>query len=220
MPSSTSASADANTDRPFVVVLGLDLEETGSSGFAFDQAARIVGRIPGAVLHVLHVRHVVAPDAAAEPSETAGLLRLYVSEKSAVLGDAAPTRVGIHVRSGDSAKQIAQLAAEVTADLIVVGSHKAPLKNIFLSTTAERVMAVATCPVFVAGPRPRPEPSHNIVIEPPCPDCVRQRDLTQGRQWWCARHSESHHLRRHHAYSYQSGMPFETHDSEVSATGV
>jgi len=210
-------AADTDNERPFVVVLGLDLDETGSSGFAFEQAARIAGRIAGAVLHVLHV---LAPEAASTAPETAGLLRLYVSEKSTVLGDAAPTLMGIHVRRGDPAKEIAQLAAEVAADLVVVGSHRAPLKNLFLSTTAERVMAVATCPVFVAGPKPRPQPSHVIVIDPPCPDCVKQREVTEGRTWWCARHSENHHLRRHHAYSYQGELPFETHDSEVTATGV
>jgi nucleotide-binding universal stress UspA family protein len=213
-----SSSITSDNAGPFVVVLGLDLSDTESSGFAFDQAARMVGRIPDAVLHVLHV---LAPEAAtASAPETAGLLRLYVSEKAVVLGAAAPACVGIHVRRGDAGREIAQLASEVAADVIVVGSHRAPVRNLFLSTTAERVMAVAPCPVFVAGPRPRPQPSHMIVIDPPCPDCVQQRALTEGRAWWCARHSENHHLRRHHAYSYQSGLPFESHDSEVSATGV
>jgi nucleotide-binding universal stress UspA family protein len=152
------SSSITNDDvLPFVVVLGLDLVDTESSGFAFDRAARIVGRIPGAVLHVLHV---LAPDAAtASALETAGLLRLYVSEKASVLGTAAPASVGVHVRRGDPAKEIAQLAVEVMADMIVVGSHKAPLKNLFVNTTAEHVMSVASCPVFVAGPRPRPQPS-------------------------------------------------------------
>ncbi|MGO9838279.1 MAG: universal stress protein, partial [Polyangiaceae bacterium] len=150
-----SSTITSDNAGPFVVVLGLDLTDTESSGFAFDQAARMVGRIPDAVLHVLHV---LAPEAAtASAPESAGLLRLYVSEKAVVLGAAAPARVGIHVRRGDAAREIAQLAVEVTADVIVVGSHKAPVKNLFLSTTAERVMAVAACPVFVAGPRPRPQ---------------------------------------------------------------
>jgi hypothetical protein len=73
---------------------------------------------------------------------------------------------------------------------------------------------------MVAGPRPAPAPSHVIVIDPPCPDCVAARASSQGRTWWCARHSEHHHLRRHHRYSYQSHLPFAEHDSEVRATGV
>jgi nucleotide-binding universal stress UspA family protein len=212
----SSATAN-NSKRPFAVVLGVDLDDTESSGFAFDQAARIVARIPGAVMHILHVQ--VAETSAATVMEAAGLLRLYITEKAAMLGEASPTGVGIHVRRGDAAKEIAQLAADVSADMIVVGSHKAPhLKSLFVGSTAERVMAASKCPVFVAGPRPHPQPSHTIVIEAACPDCLTQRAATQGKSWWCPRHTESHHLRRHHAYSYQSALPFESHDQEVSAT--
>ena len=51
------------------------------------------------------------------------------------------------------------------------------------------VMATAMCPVLVAGPRPHPKPSHIVVIEAPCPDCVQTRQATLGRTWWGARHS-------------------------------
>ena len=82
-------------------------------------------------------------------------------------------------------------------------------------------MATATCPVVVAGPRPKPQPSHIITIEGPCPDCVQARVETHGARWWCARHSEHHAvLRHHHLYSYHTELPFSDHDSEISATGV
>jgi nucleotide-binding universal stress UspA family protein len=204
----------------FLIVVAVDLTDTSSSGFAFDQAARIARRIAESELHVVNV----LPDEPAKSGrahEAAGLLRLYVEEKARVLGDMTDQRFGIHVRMGDAAMQIAQLGADVGADLIVVGSHHAPrLKNLVLGSTAERVMAHATCPVFVAGPRPKVEPSHVIVIEGPCPDCVETRMATDGKQWWCTRHSERHNLRRHHIYSYHSDFPFAEHDSEVAATGV
>jgi hypothetical protein len=105
--------------------------------------------------------------------------------------------------------------------MIVVGAHRRyTVKNLFLGWTAERLMGTAKCPVLVAGPRPLPHTSHVIYIDPPCPDCVTARAESQGRKWWCARHSEHHHLRRHHIYSYQNRLPFEEHDSEVTATGV
>ncbi len=211
-------SSDSGADRPFVLVVAVDLSDTDSSGFALDQAARIAVRIPDSEMHILHV---AALDDDAEAARIAGLLRLYVSEKAAQLGGLARQSVGIHVRQGDAAKEIAQLAHEVGADMIVVGSHKGPhLKTLVLGTTAERVMAVSACPVVIAGPRPRPQPSHVITIEPPCPDCVEARRATEGRTWWCRRHSESHHVAHRHPYSYQSGLPFEQHDSEVAATGV
>jgi nucleotide-binding universal stress UspA family protein len=205
--------------RPFALVLGLDLTDTETSGYALDQAARITARIPCSEMHVVHVTRSDVSLAVAR--EAVGLLQLYVRDKEACLPELAQQAVGIHVRRGDAAHEIARLAGEVAADLIVVGAHKAPqLKNLFIGSTGERLMSVAKCPVLVAGPAPQATPSHLIVIDPPCPDCLEARAASQGRAWWCARHSEHHHLHRHHVYSYQSSVPFAVHDSEVSATGV
>jgi hypothetical protein len=43
------------TVRPFVLVVGLDLTDTDSSGYALNQAARIAARIPRSQMHLLHV---------------------------------------------------------------------------------------------------------------------------------------------------------------------
>jgi nucleotide-binding universal stress UspA family protein len=207
------------TDRPFVLVVGLDLTDTETSGYALDQAARIAMRVAGSEMHLVHVLASGAdPD---KTREAAGRLERYMAAKATQLGGLARQRVGVHVRTGEAGREIADLAREVNADLVIVGTHRrSHLKQLLLGSTAEHVMTTATCPVFVAGPRPTPQPSHVIVIEPPCPDCVQTRQTTQGATWWCARHSEPHHLRHLHRYSYQSEWPFETHDSQVSLTGV
>jgi nucleotide-binding universal stress UspA family protein len=214
------SNVPANADRPFVLVVGLDLTDTESSGYALDQAARTAMRIPGSQMHLLHVLPGGAE--ADKIRETVGSLERYVSAKAQQLGGLARQSVGIHVRTGEAGHEIAQLASDVTADAIVVGTHRRThLKQLLLGSTAEHVMATAQCPVFVAGPRPHPKPSHVIVIEPPCPDCVATRAATHGASWWCARHSEHHHLHRRHLYSYQSELPFGEHDSEASGpTGV
>lgn len=205
--------------RPFVLVVGLDLKDTESSGFALDQAARIAARIPGSHLHLIEVLAAEAdPD---HVKESAGVLERYAVAKSNELDATVRQNLGIHVRRGNVAREIAQLAHEVSADMIVMGTRRRPhLKQLFMGTTAEHIMAIASCPVFVAGPRPAPEPSHVIVIEPACPDCLQTRQASGGRQWWCPRHAETHHLHRLHRYSYQSELPFEEHDSEVSPTGI
>jgi nucleotide-binding universal stress UspA family protein len=210
------SNVTVQSDRPFVLVVALDLADTESGGYALDQAMRIGTRVSGSQLHVLHVS---TDDV---KRETLGLLRLYVSEKASALSGPRAQTIAVHVKKGDAAHEIAQLATDLSADLIVVGTHKMPhLKNLFVGSTAERVMASATCPVVVAGPRPHPHPSHVIVIEPACPDCVKARFETRGASWWCARHSEHHSvLQHHHLYSYSSGLPFSEHDNEVSATGV
>jgi nucleotide-binding universal stress UspA family protein len=203
-------------DRPFVLVVALDLADTDSGGFALDQALRVACRIPESQMHALHVTTKDAQE------DTLGLLRLYVQEKSQALGGCERQTVAVHVRKGEPAREIAQLSADLGADLIVVGTHKAlHLKTLLVGSTAERVMANATCPVVVAGPRPAPQPSHVIVIEGPCLDCVQTRVTTHGRSWWCERHAEHHAvLHRHHLYSYHSELPFNGHDSAVSPTGV
>ncbi len=207
------SNVTAPNARPFVLLVALDLADTASGGYALDQATRIATRIQGSQLHVLHV------STSEIKSETLGLLRHYVSEKATALGGATQQTFAVHVRKGEPAHEIAQLATDVSADVIVVGTHKAPhLKNLFVGSTAERVLASATCPVVVAGPRPTPQPSHVIVIEAACPDCVQARLQTGGRSWWCARHSEHHSvMRHHHVYSYDSGLPFADHDYETSA---
>jgi len=213
-----SSHAVAPADRPFVLVVGLDLTDTESSGYALNQAARTAARIPRSQLHLLQV---LAAGATAEVTrEAAGCLQRYAAAKATELGGLAGQSLGVHIRSGDPGPQIAQFANEANADLVVVGTHRRPhLKQLLMGSTAEHVMATAACPVFVAGPRPTPQPTP-IVIEPPCPDCVQTRQVTQGRSWWCARHSESHRLHHLHRYSYQTDLPFAQHDSEVTATGV
>jgi nucleotide-binding universal stress UspA family protein len=199
---------------PFVLVVAVDLTDTPSGGYAVDQAFQIVARIPGSQLHVIHV----TPGQASR--ETLGLLRLYVSEKAAALG-VTQQSVGVHVREGEAAHEIARLAEELAADLVVVGAHRAAtVRKLLVGSTAEQVLASASCPVVVAGPRPRPQPSTTITIQGPCPDCVRARLESPGKAWWCARHSEHHPVLRRHVYAYFPEIPFNEHDSEVSPTGV
>jgi nucleotide-binding universal stress UspA family protein len=200
---------------PFVIVVALDLADTESGGYALDHALRIAQRIPDSQIHVLHV----SKDAPKQ--ETLDLLRLYTSEKVARLADGRPQSLAAYVRGGNPAAEIGRFASELSADLIIVGTHKsARLKALFVGSTAEQVMAKTSCPVLVAGPKPKPEEPHVIVIEAPCPDCVRVRLDTRGRTWWCGRHAEHHAvLTHHHLYSY-AGPDLAEHDSEVSATGV
>ena len=199
----------------FVIVVALDLADTASGGYALDQAARVARRIPRSQLHILHV------SAGEAKRETLDLLSLYASGKLAAAGEGQRQAFSVHVRAGEAAPEIARMATDLSADLVIVGTHKpAHLKSLFVGSTAERVMALAACPVLVAGPRPTPAESHVIVIESPCPDCVLTRTQTRGRSWWCTRHSEHHSvLTHHHLYSYE-GPALGEHDSEVSATGV
>lgn len=199
------------------ILVASDLSEAG--GYAFERAARLAQRLPNAALQFLYV--ATEGDASeARMRQLGGQLTTYVAEKAASLGGFPGLRVGVHVRHGDPVREIAQLAAEIDAVLIVLGSSTHPrLMSLIAGGVADKLMLHAPCPVILAGPQPAEALGHPPTIEPPCPDCVKARAASNGRQWWCARHTSGDGLRRH-AYSYESELPFASHDNEVVPTGV
>jgi len=207
---------ESRSDGPSTLALVVGLAFGDADGAAFDQAARLASRVPRSELHLVHVF-------AEEPSEARARelvqhLRLYVNEKAALLGGLKAMTVGVHLRAGKPVREIVQVATDLRADIIVVGSHKGPhLKNWLVGSTAEQLVASAPCAVLVATPKPRAEAKHDPAIEPPCPDCLRARATTRGA-WWCERHA--HHAKRAHTFSYQRELPFASHDSEVIPTGI
>jgi nucleotide-binding universal stress UspA family protein len=198
------------------VVVGFDFSD--ADGRAFDQAARIAQRVPHSELHLLHVFDT--EPSAARLRDLTGHLRLYVNEKAAASASGlGGVTVGIHLRAGKPVREIVQLATEVHADLIVVGSHRGPhLKNWIVGSTAEKLVLGAPCPVLVASPPPKEPVKHEPTIEPACPQCLQTRAATKGAQWWCDRHS--HLANGGHAFSYQRELPFAFHDSEIIPTGI
>jgi nucleotide-binding universal stress UspA family protein len=207
-PSKNAATAKLS------IVVGLDF--TDADGPAFDQAARIVRRLPGSELHLVHVFD--AAPSAERSSDLASHLRLYVDEKAAIAPGLGGISVGIHLRGGKAVREILQLATEVQADLIVVGSHRGPhVKDWIAGSTVDRLTSGGEFPVVVAGPKPK-EAAQEPVIEPPCPQCLETRAASGGKQWWCERHT--HAAQHGHTYSYQREIPFASHDSSVSPTGI
>jgi nucleotide-binding universal stress UspA family protein len=203
------------TATPFSIVVALDF--TDADRQTFDQAVRVAQRIPGSELHLVHV----FPEAPSQEraKDLVGHLRLYVNEKAAIDNCLRGITVGIHLRAGQSVREIVQFATAVSADLIVVGSHRGPhLKSWTVGTTAERLIVGAPCPVLVASPRPREPEKHEPTIEPPCPQCVEARKTSAGASWWCPRHTTI--AARAHTYSYQREVTFATHDSAVFPTGI
>jgi nucleotide-binding universal stress UspA family protein len=200
---------------PFSIVVGLDFKEAG--GFAFDQAAQIAERIPRAALHLAHVF-----EPGAEPRSRKDMiehLRLYANEKLTAWGGVKGISIGIHLRSGEVVRELVQLATDVSAGLIVLGSSRGPhMRSWLVGSTAERLVRSATTAVLVAAPMPKHPEAHEPAIEPPCPDCVNARFATKGETFWCARHAE--HGRRAHTYSYQRELSLSTHDSQVIPTGI
>jgi hypothetical protein len=106
-------------------------------------------------------------------------------------------RVISHLRLEAPAEEIAQTAADLEADLVVVGTHgRRGISRLLLGSVAEAVVRLAPCPVFVV--RPKALPAEVPQIEPPCPRCVEARVASAGKEYWCEQHRERHGQR--HTY--------------------
>ena len=117
-----------------------------------------------------------------------------------------------HIRMSDPTRAIVQLASDIEADLIVVGTHgRGGLARFLLGSVAESVVRRAPCPVLVVRPVGAESAAEGPKIEPPCPQCLEARRASAGAEFWCERHLE-HHDRAHTYHftpfrdSHQSGM--------------
>jgi nucleotide-binding universal stress UspA family protein len=112
-------------------------------------------------------------------------------------------RLVTHIRSEAPAAEIAQLASDLAADLVVVGTHgHRGFSRLLLGSVAEGVVRLSECEVLVV--RPQKAAAKTPQIEPPCPRCVEERKRTGGEQFWCEQHRERHGQR--HTYHYESRL--------------
>ena len=110
-----------------------------------------------------------------------------------------PGKIVGHIAAGTPWREIVQFAANIHADLVVVGTHdRKGLKRLVLGSVAEQVVRAARCAVLVA--RARDHYAGDVPeIEPPCPQCLEVQRQTNGDQLWCAQHTTHHsHGRLHY----------------------
>jgi len=114
-------------------------------------------------------------------------------------------KVSVHVRVGLPAEQIVQVAAELQAGLIVVGTHgRRGMSRAMMGSVAESVVRTAGCPVLVMRALQHPvyEGGVGDEVEAPCDECEARRAETSGEHAFCDRHASRHS--RPHAYAYES----------------
>lgn len=202
---------------PYSIVVAVDYSEV--SDLAFERALELATATPGAVVHAVNVlspyESRFGPDiSAAALSEAASELRSYVQSKAEVFRaerglDRAELveRIVAHQRAVSPAREIAQLAADLEADLVVIGTHgRRGVSRVLLGSVAETTVRLAPCPVLVVRPKSLPSPVP--AIEPPCARCVETRKTTNGSEYWCEQHSERHGQR--HTYHQGDRVGSET----------
>ena len=159
------------------------------------RAAASAGRfmmLPGAELHMVHVVPQLEGMPAAIAIDGARDLLERTCEEAG-LGK-TPT---LHINAGVPWREIVQLAANLHADAIILGTHdRGSLSRMLLGSVTEEVMRKAGCPVYVA--RAKDHSATTPEIEPPCTACVAIQAQTSGRTLWCERHTKRHaHGRLH-----------------------
>ena len=138
---------------------------------AVQRAARIAKQ-HDAEMHVLHVVRPLDlyPSLTLTPDEFGhDDLELQQAEQTRVEAVAASlsAQFGIRVRPvtrlGRAHTEIADYAQEVAADLVVAGSRgESTLMDLFLGSTASRLLRVATCPVLIVK-KPADEPYRKVL---------------------------------------------------------
>lgn len=197
--------------QPYVIVVGVDYSETGALALekAFELAAEKEGEVHAVNIVRNYGEFVELEGASPTPyrlsmAEAQKRLHEYITERVAEFTKHTGKkfkRCVSHIRLEFAAEEIAQLAADVHADMVVVGTHgRRGLRRLFLGSVAEAVVRLAQCPVLVV--RPKGEEGSIPQIEPPCPRCVEVRKATNGEQMWCEQHREHHGQR--HTYHYES----------------
>lgn len=198
-------------DKPYVVLVGIDFSELANR--ALQEALTIASSRANAELHVLTVvptplqnpRFAIPAydlvNLEANLSHELERLRAHVQTELERFGADhpganVPRALVSHVNLDSPAHGLAQLASDVEADLIVVGTHnRKGIDRLLLGSVAEGTVRYARCPVLVI---PAPEPSEEIPIEPPCPLCVEARRASSGKDLWCTQHQQRHG--RRHTY--------------------
>jgi nucleotide-binding universal stress UspA family protein len=209
-----------NAESKYIIVAATDYSP--QSDLALEQAFLLAQREENAEVHVVHVLALGAPQAV-PPYELTGLEAISIPEAQEQLqrhvalrlddfnqkqgitqpGSQKPApfgslgRVVCHLRFEVPHHEIAQLATDLEADLVVLGTHgrKGPSRWL-MGSVAEVVVRLSPCPVLVVRPKAAPPPTPQI--EPPCPRCVEARFASQGKVFWCDQHSERHGQR--HTY--------------------
>src|SRR5688500_8759879 len=162
----------------YVILVGMAFDDTDVH--ALKEAARIAALRPHSELHVVHaVIEEGATSATDELVSVDGRLQEAPNEmqrRIQALQAATPQRVIGHVRVGAPARAILQTAADIEADVVVVGTHqRRGLKKLVLGSVAGQVLHDAHCPVLVAIPKDHSMSARSEQIDPPCPACLAAR---------------------------------------------
>ena len=176
--------------HPYTILAAIDYSETAS--LVVQEAVDLAREKHAAAIHFLHV-HPWPVDDAGQEARHAELLEWLGARLQGSQGLSATAKVIGHEVSGEPAPMIVELAAELSADAVVVGTHgRTGMQRLLLGSVAAAVVKDCGCPVLVV--RPKHHAHTPVQIEPPCP---------------CEEHSQGHG--RRHTYYDPHASSWVTH---------
>lgn len=154
--------AESNQIHRNKIVVGVDFSETGDT--ALREAMRLCRQLADSELHAVNViatnselHNAKRIDRLSDELRTRiDQLRGHVEQVCAPPKDAEPFTLEtiLHVRLGDPASALHQVAVDVDADLIVVGTHaRRGVAKVILGSVAESLLRTAHLPVLIAHPK-------------------------------------------------------------------
>ena len=207
----------SNAEKTYLIVVGIDYSP--ASDLALERALELAAARSSAEVHVVNVVRLYGGQALLDSPGESGIESVTLADatnrveryaerrRQAFSGSLASVSVRAHLRLEAPAHEIAQLAADLEADLVVVGTEgRRGIARLLLGSVAEDVVRLAPCPVLVVRPKALPEQLPRI--EPPCPQCLETRRASSGAQYWCEQHRERHGQR--HTYSQRDRVGTET----------
>jgi nucleotide-binding universal stress UspA family protein len=209
---------------PYIIVVGMDFSDLANRALleAFDLASRrkdaevhVVSIVPGPNLDPSYQIPAYALASNQDDNLVGAVERLrgHVQAQFEAFDAALAERprggslkIVSHARVDSPVLGIVQLASDLAADLIVVGTHgRQGIARALMGSVAESTVRNAHCPVLVIPPTSGVAP---VKIEPPCSECVRARTASGGRELWCEQHRERHG--RRHTYHQSDRASGET----------
>jgi nucleotide-binding universal stress UspA family protein len=182
------------------------VEPSAASDQVVQTAGAMARIVPGTELHFVHVIDP-GPQYAQIPFPLSDYLaegRDYLKGVVSAAEKETTAKIVTHLAVGAPAKRIVQVAEDVNADLVIVGTHaKRGVERLLVGSVSSNVLRTAKCQVLLARVKEAPAPT--VEIEPACPDCLAQQRATSGEKLWCERHSKRHVQGRLH-YSIAEGF--------------
>ena len=184
-----------NRSRTVRVVVGFDF--SSQAEMALERAIWMLGGLEDPEIHL--VAALGGPGVEDRslgsynrlPDEELRRRVIAVAEARRAAAEATSIHFFVHTRASDAAAAILEVAAEVRAEMILVGTHsKKGVRRLLLGSVAERLVRQASCPVLVmreltygleAGPQ----------LEAACDSCLAIRAETHGERWWCGAHDHA-----------------------------